>query len=938
MNSPRKFLPHVDASTTLRFIQLVALLVISTGAMVLEARNILGGDTDRRACFRAAGVNTELDSVANAMDNLSRNNEALQACLEKYPAPSIWLGVLWILLLLFATFCLFKTLPKWKSRPSRYVELDQVDSDQRVERRLLSLSREADLSRLPKVVTDPTAMSMSAVVFGDSRRPILRINGGLVHRHGSAPETFRAVILHEFAHIRNRDITITYLVISMWRVFLWLVLLPYVAIRVHSIIEITREFPWAHNLVGIHATNIASTGVMAALIYLSRTEVLRSREIRADLRSVEWEADPAKWLVTEDSEPSTKRERAFEAFLGLWRVHPEWSARRASASDPSTLLRIRPLALALTGLATTLIFYRLIVALNEGGAAQLASIVSAALVCSAPAAAIIGIYLWQAVARSADSGERPPSGVGVGLWFGSGLILGSPFVDSTFSLTRIPPHPEFLLVLLCMSVLFGWWVSQVERQWAATRPEGTAWARLAAILVPSWLVLAVLLMTWKYFSGFFYGLYINLDRQALYDEWSKIVVAKGGEAESVTTTMLFALSPALMATAGPFLFTGIAILWTIAVLPRIVGPLVDRGIEPQPSSMKPAVIGGVAGLICLVAVKLALNRSRLWETVSSGDIEYSYYYYYCAAGLFGGGVIAAVSANARRTELRLINTLASTNIALWIGAAGFVLLTSVDGCLGPMNTFETTCAWRGNLAWGEISMVFNIVVAACALTALAAAMLGALSDRFATRKSGVTMPEGTRPPKRPRRAVQACFLAVIFIIALPLSGWRDIHYLNLASNTNYQLLDGWIQSNGERPRELVAEQVREWMNQGGRDLILRFVTDLDVINDILDEYRKTPNEERTPDGLHRIADTCDSLLTHVDEADRFFRVPESSLQDLWEEFLTHAETNAATCSKEFDSVIKGGGSNAYAIAVRQLSENAPDRLLEFTKATGKAMG
>ncbi|MFF4879930.1 hypothetical protein [Micromonospora sp. NPDC000668] len=161
---------------------------------------------------------------------------------------------------------------------------------------------------------------------------------------------------------------------------------------------------------------------------------------------------------------------------------------------------------------------------------------------------------------------------------------------------------------------------------------------------------------------------------------------------------------------------------------------------------------------------------------------------------------------------------------------------------------------------------------------------------------------------------------------------------SLGCTTNYQLLDGWIQSDGERPRELVAEQVREWINQGGLDLIRRFATDLDVINDILDEYRKTPKEERTPDGLNKIADTCDSLLTHVDEADRFFRVPESSLQDLWEEFLTHAETNAATCSKEFDSVIKGDGSNAYATAVRQLSENAPDRLLEFTKATGKAMG
>jgi beta-lactamase regulating signal transducer with metallopeptidase domain len=42
---------------------------------------------------------------------------------------------------------------------------------------------------------------------------------------------FRTVVLHELAHVRNGDVTVAYVTVTVWRAFVPLVLLPYVAHR-----------------------------------------------------------------------------------------------------------------------------------------------------------------------------------------------------------------------------------------------------------------------------------------------------------------------------------------------------------------------------------------------------------------------------------------------------------------------------------------------------------------------------------------------------------------------------------------------------------------------------------------------------------------------------------------------------------------------------------
>ena len=67
-------------------------------------------------------------------------------------------------------------------------------------------------------------------------RARVRLRGqlhGRAHRRarrpaGARPEAFRAVVRHELAHIRNRDVDLTYFTISLWHAFLLGAVLPFV--------------------------------------------------------------------------------------------------------------------------------------------------------------------------------------------------------------------------------------------------------------------------------------------------------------------------------------------------------------------------------------------------------------------------------------------------------------------------------------------------------------------------------------------------------------------------------------------------------------------------------------------------------------------------------------------------------------------------------------
>ncbi|MEU5153019.1 M48 family metalloprotease [Glycomyces sp. NPDC021274] len=909
MSGPRL---AVDTATTLRFAQLVALMVVSTGATILEARNLLGGNLPRQNCYRAAGVNAEIDTTANSADSWSRNADAIAACLEQYPAPSMWLAAAWIGLLLAATFLLFKAMPKWKARRGRYVPLELVPGGQAARERIEELAEALELGDVRKltVVVDPVAATESAVMFGSNRRPRMRMHRGLLDARSAKPDTFDAVVLHELAHLKNRDLTITFLVIAMWRVFVWLVLVPYLVLRTDLFLDSVRYYSWATNLIGINLKNIAATGVLAVLVYLSRTEVLRVREIRADQTA---RSRPDVWPATAaQGEPGR-----WERLLSIWRVHPDWNTRRASLERPESIRRIRPFALALIGLATVIMLYRLQFAFTEIPWPLVPALLTAALIGAVAASAILGVYITQAVTLN---DAAPGTGAAAGFWFGLGMVLGLPFVDGLFSFTRLPPHPEFALALVATTVLFGWWLSETARQWTGA---GVSAPRLAVIVALSLPVLTILLVAWRYWSGFFNGLYVFYDTDYLYTQWGDIVESNGGDADGFAVKALYLVSPALMATAGPLLFAMITLMWAAAAVPRIVPPL-RRRFEPLPSGLKPAIAGAAVGLAGIVTIRLVLGRFDFTHAADLYSIERSMYSWSSMAALFAGAIVAAIAANTGLSRLRLLNTLVSVYLAIWGGFAGFLLLTATDGCLGPMNVYETDCGWRTGFAWPELSMSFNLlVVGALVLAAVTAASGAAIRfalHRFARRSQRPVL-YFHQSGRRDRPAVPVA-IALVLALAVCFTGWREQHYLDmlLTSTADPGILEGSVEREGERPPELVAEQVRAWLDGGGLDLLERFADDLTIMDDATAAYVSTPEDERTLDQLNAVPEACDRMTATVLDADDYFEIPDTALQQMWSDFLDNVWDRAVTCADEFQTVIDGGDGETWATAVRELRE------------------
>lgn len=78
------------------------------------------------------------------------------------------------------------------------------------------------------------------------------------------------------------------------------------------------------------------------LVHLARADVLRTREVYADLTALRWGANRCGWEVVDT--PSLGG-----AFAELWRTHSRWDLRRASLNDPAPLFGVRPLPMFLTG-------------------------------------------------------------------------------------------------------------------------------------------------------------------------------------------------------------------------------------------------------------------------------------------------------------------------------------------------------------------------------------------------------------------------------------------------------------------------------------------------------------------------------------------------------------------------------------------------------------
>lgn len=868
----------VPAGTTVRFFLLAVLLAVASAAMMLDflADGLRGNDF---GCALAAGSDPNRLS-GQFFSAIAAQQDAFDACRERSGAPRRhpwWMVIAWPTVIVIASAAVFLGLSRWTIRRHR---LRSVDRAGELGRTLSELVVIAGLKREPEFVIDPMAHSASAKVFGRTRAPVVCVHEGLTR---STDPVFRAVVLHELAHIRFGDVTRYYLTIALWRVFLLLALLPYAAWNAKRLAE---EHIWDSDLPYL-MRNLLLCGFLVVLVYLARSEVLRNREIYADRAAVGWGADAQVWYRLRRPSPVAGRvhrtrtavlkQRAVAAFSELWRTHPRWDLRGDALTDPAPLFQLSGLPMFLTGSAAAIInaYWR---DLTYYPVSRFGPIIAAGLI-----AAVAGTMIARAVVYAVRNSAPAPAILVPGLWLGVGFLSGELFTNRVALGTWLPDQPAVLLAVPLLGVPFGWWVAQTTALWPYGSADRSLRLVLPATVLAAWLALAPWLEWWTFHGDMLAnGVPYSLD--AVYATMTRREdqVSGHGLEKSATAIVWWSLVTVKHTLLGP------VALVVITAFPLLAGFFRDRTASPTAlrGTLLPALAGGVAGWIGVVGVQMYLHT---WRPPLSQRLD-SYlaiYLTWIMLALLLAALVAAVAAQSRPYAQPFLRASTAAPAAMAIAGLGALVLMSADGCLAPLNTLVSVCGWRPAFIatpWLMLDAAALIGVATAAVVSAAAEAIRWIHSK-ATDSVDITdstpKPQGTRTDRLWIAVLSLLVTALIVVPFLPTIG------------PDYEKFKPWrgsyLQSAAAQPisRKTQANQVAAWMNYGGLDL-------LDRLNVFRVNLEATL---RVPAGISpvQLGSVCADLSGIARDADAYFRIPEPRAHTAWRKLITDAHSGSETC-------------------------------------------
>ncbi|QGN48697.1 M48 family metalloprotease [Micromonospora sp. WMMD558] len=288
---------------------------------------------------------------------------------------------------------------------------------------LARLSRDLGLARAPEWRLVPHRGAPSGQAFGLPGRRRIHLGAGLLVLRATDRPAFRAVVAHELAHLRNRDVDLTYLTISIWRAFLFVAVLP--PLLVLLLFTTSRGWTW-RSPVDALAGNARLLGAMLALtclVYLLRNSVLRARETYADAVAASVGGTGAALSAILQRQPAPRR------WLARWGTHPRPHDRLRAIRGPATTLTSTHWDLVAAGLPSGVLTANLVAV--AGGALGLDPVLGTALlalVVGSVLAALLALTVWRA-ARGTTVGTGQSRRVP--FWFTSGTVLAGSFMAGT---------------------------------------------------------------------------------------------------------------------------------------------------------------------------------------------------------------------------------------------------------------------------------------------------------------------------------------------------------------------------------------------------------------------------------------------------------------------------------------------------------------------------
>jgi Zn-dependent protease with chaperone function len=665
---------------------------------------------DARACQAL----TDLSSL----ERFTASSDAYTACVtELFRYQVGWmLGGTAGLLVAGAAFML--AMPLWITRRRHLQPLTAEDAPAAIEE-VRTLALEQGISE-PRLFWNPLDASSGGLAFGHPGRYSVALSGGLIVKQATDPPAFRAILRHELAHIRNRDVGITYFTLAIWYAFLVVAAAPFVLTLLDEGSDALLSVTWRML-------------VLAALVYLTRNAVLRSREVYADLRA----------SVPDGPDGALRRvlaglPRPAPGLLGrARRVHPDPQHRLAAVDDTRPLFPLGAVVAFAAGLSGTIAYESVVTLLSSYITDPFDMRFVAALAYAPLVVGVVGVAVWREAFAALADGREPASPWVDGLALAAGLLIGP-----ELALQRFVTEQDTLLQQLTTLDGLVWGavlVGGVMLLLAWIRTSASWWLRALGgrrSRASETLGLLVATGALTVFLGVFYAIRetrATLAVSRLASEQEHTLV----DAEVWTVPLRvwqYVMDGELLVIAHKPYFVPVLALLALfpyaAMLVRrrpIDAPwaFLDPGGSLHTPTLRirpfqPLLIGTAAGFAFLVLaalVRLGMHYGVSAETRAMDATLLSFFVSMVALAI----LVQVVAGAAAAWRGGLVGALGASFVAGCFGWLGVVGGPTAGGCVTPLSLNPGPCAWtiESTFSWH----VFQQVIAQGAIAALAGGLV-----------------------------------------------------------------------------------------------------------------------------------------------------------------------------------------------------------------------
>jgi Zn-dependent protease with chaperone function len=912
---------HVDpsalsAETTYRFVLLIIAVIASSAWIYFiitppgpkEAIQIYA------SCF-AAGPDVPAADIAPGgtyndwlLAQQAQVTNWTRCVSDQYLGHAGW-NLLGVVLPVTLALVIYWLLPEWRIRRRRLTPLGLADSPELVAclNDLVGVAGLAGMAKAPVFLLEPANPAVGGTAFGRRGREYVCLTGGLVTKFSTDLPVFRAVVLHELAHLRNGDVTMTYLAVAVWRAFVIATLLP--------LVWFVAPLAWS----GLAAELGWRVVALTALVYFARNAVLRVREFHADATAASWDGDGHAWRGVLADLPS--RQGTGWRWLRWLRAHPRPADRRHAADDPGVLFRLRFWAMFPAGMAVAIAFWSLLLPLGQPLMPHgVVAATQGLLLALAPlVAGVIAVPVWRAEAYALTSGRPMPGTVRAGLGFAAGTLVGGavslPGASAATARESLLPVAGAdtasglmlagltLLAVVGVVLLVGW-IGCCARAWLPLATSGSVrWIWLASLAVTAMVVAGAMIWWWQ--AGYLIGSDLGSDQLRAWATTQRTELARVGWigpswlwATVWSPLALFVLPNDALLVAGTvllWLFPSVA--WLRSAPPR--GP----GVR---FALLAGACAGVVSALLLAGLRVvaAAGRSSAVQAEPAFVLLHSYWQFgltSLAQAVIAATVAGAASRAGRSVASSTVLGLLAAYVAAVLSTAGLLLSIVLGDCVGFLRLGERACP--GSTDGNYASLALRIITVEGALAGLVAGLLAALLGAALgglRRRARGREPPGQRHAElgvRKRAGLAAAITpAVLVVPAAILLAWGALT----------RPLPPGVESGQEAalfPRAptkppsvfpadtvVAAEAVQGWLRGGGFDRI-------GAIGNRYADFLAAAKRDDLPGA--RAA--CRALADEDVPAGRAFRaVPDTRAQEEWAAALNAVAAGATACVSALD--------------------------------------